>query len=326
MPRQTIGTGTTANDGTGDTLRQAGTKINANFVELYNILGGDSGAVGSITAITDSGATIFGSSKFTRISAKNPASDLRMEFPDSSGSIVIDSAIQTLTHKTISVDSVSGNIVSGLQNNSFVMTDSNGRITPQLTAKAIPTGVIIGDSDTQTLFSKTLDSATINNPRIVSRIYDANGADLVGITATGSSVNHIVVANAATGNNPSISATGTDTNVNMSLSGKADGSVVLAKAALGSSEMTANGDASTTASYIIANKGSTLNIGLPVGTIAGEQKFFTNKGSGSAVITPASFAQGTSVTLVTNGACQFIFDGTNWFLSGFGRSADVTIA
>lgn len=38
MARQTINTGTTANDGTGDALRVAGTKINNNFVELYSVI------------------------------------------------------------------------------------------------------------------------------------------------------------------------------------------------------------------------------------------------------------------------------------------------
>ena len=40
MAQQTISLGTTANDGTGDTLRDAGGKINANFSELYASLGG----------------------------------------------------------------------------------------------------------------------------------------------------------------------------------------------------------------------------------------------------------------------------------------------
>lgn len=35
MAQQTIGIGTVANDGTGDTLRDAGDKINDNFTELY---------------------------------------------------------------------------------------------------------------------------------------------------------------------------------------------------------------------------------------------------------------------------------------------------
>lgn len=36
MAKQTISLGSSANDGTGDTLRDAGTKINANFTELYD--------------------------------------------------------------------------------------------------------------------------------------------------------------------------------------------------------------------------------------------------------------------------------------------------
>tara|TARA_R110000782_G_scaffold20490_9_gene55382 strand:- start:1062 stop:1256 length:195 start_codon:yes stop_codon:yes gene_type:complete len=36
MAKQTISIGSAANDGTGDTLRSAGSKINANFTELYD--------------------------------------------------------------------------------------------------------------------------------------------------------------------------------------------------------------------------------------------------------------------------------------------------
>ena len=35
MAQQSISLGTSANDGTGDTLRDAGQKINDNFTELY---------------------------------------------------------------------------------------------------------------------------------------------------------------------------------------------------------------------------------------------------------------------------------------------------
>ena len=48
MARQTVNTGSAANDNTGDTMRTAGTKINANFSEIYTILGGD-----SVTATTN---------------------------------------------------------------------------------------------------------------------------------------------------------------------------------------------------------------------------------------------------------------------------------
>ena len=39
MALQSLGLGTLANDGTGDTLRSGGTKINANFTEIYTTLG-----------------------------------------------------------------------------------------------------------------------------------------------------------------------------------------------------------------------------------------------------------------------------------------------
>jgi len=41
MAKQTLDIGTNANDGTGDTLRSGGQKINDNFNELYSTLGGD---------------------------------------------------------------------------------------------------------------------------------------------------------------------------------------------------------------------------------------------------------------------------------------------
>ena len=41
MSKQTINIGTTANDGTGDTLRDAMGITNDNFTELYNIGVGD---------------------------------------------------------------------------------------------------------------------------------------------------------------------------------------------------------------------------------------------------------------------------------------------
>lgn len=49
MAKQTINVGSTANDGTGDKLRDAFVKVNANFTELYT---DDAGDVNSVTAGT----------------------------------------------------------------------------------------------------------------------------------------------------------------------------------------------------------------------------------------------------------------------------------
>lgn len=50
MAKQTLDIGTNANDGTGDTLRSGGDKINDNFNELYSTLGGNSIASNGINA------------------------------------------------------------------------------------------------------------------------------------------------------------------------------------------------------------------------------------------------------------------------------------
>jgi hypothetical protein len=52
MAKSTINLGTTPNDRTGDTLRDAGTKVNSNFSELYTALG-----TGTALSIAVSGAT-----------------------------------------------------------------------------------------------------------------------------------------------------------------------------------------------------------------------------------------------------------------------------
>ena len=39
MAKQTVGIGTSANDGTGDSIRSGGDKINDNFTDVYNALG-----------------------------------------------------------------------------------------------------------------------------------------------------------------------------------------------------------------------------------------------------------------------------------------------
>lgn len=41
MAKQTILVGTTANDGSGSTIRAGGQIVNANFTEVYNFLGGN---------------------------------------------------------------------------------------------------------------------------------------------------------------------------------------------------------------------------------------------------------------------------------------------
>jgi hypothetical protein len=108
MARQNISTGSAANDGTGDTLRSAGQKINQNFAELYAFLGGgDSSALSDGVTFEDSAVVYAGNTNSTRLVAKDPAADRVVQIPDVNGVITINTATQTLTNKTLTAPIVS---------------------------------------------------------------------------------------------------------------------------------------------------------------------------------------------------------------------------
>ena len=71
----------------------------------------------------------------------------------------------------------------------------------------------------------TLTNKTLTSPKVGTDISDTNGNELIKVTATASAVNEITVANAATGNAPSITATGGDTNIDLNVGAKGTGAV-----------------------------------------------------------------------------------------------------
>ena len=71
--------------------------------------------------------------------------------------------------------------------------------------------------------TETLTNKTLTSPKIGTNIQDTNGNELVTLTATSSAVNEVTYANAATGNNPSITASGDDTNIGIDLKTKGSG-------------------------------------------------------------------------------------------------------
>jgi hypothetical protein len=72
--------------------------------------------------------------------------------------------------------------------------------------------------------TQTLTNKTLTSPKIGTAILDTNGNELVNLTATGSAVNEITLANAATGNAPTITASG-ETNVSLNLVPKGTGTL-----------------------------------------------------------------------------------------------------
>ena len=190
MSRQNINIGALANDTTGDTLRQAGNKINSNFAELYTSLYGDS--VTAISTLTlGNNAIIFEGSAAdsweTTLTVINPTADRTIKLPDYTGSIVIDSATQTLLNKTLKTPSFTvPKIKDADSSHSYTIVPANLAANRNLN---LP---LLTDSDsivvlnlTQTLTNKTLTSPILTTPRIDSTIQDSNGNPMLGHTATG---------------------------------------------------------------------------------------------------------------------------------------------
>ena len=102
MARQNLNLGTIANDGKGDTLRDAGQKINQNFQELYQSLFGDSIAGNSTLVFGNNIITFEGSAVYnyeTGLTITNPTADRTITLPDATGIVILDTATQTLTNK-----------------------------------------------------------------------------------------------------------------------------------------------------------------------------------------------------------------------------------
>ena len=86
-----------------------------------------------------------------------------------------------------------------------------------------PDILTLPNGNVTTAGTQTLTNKTLTSPKIGTSILDTNGLQLALLTATSSAVNEITLANAATGNNPTISATGDDSNIGISFATKGTG-------------------------------------------------------------------------------------------------------
>lgn len=328
MARQIINTGTIANDGTGDTLRQAGRKINDNFGELFRVLGGDSANVNTTIHLSDSALTFPEANGVTKLKAADIGQSITITLPDSSGTLITDNKAQTLTNKTL--DSAELKLPS--------IKDADSSHNYRIVAGALTADVeltipdLSGDDTlallaaTQTFTNKTidqgtLDSATLNAPAVSNYILDGNGAHHLGIEKTASAVNYININNNSTTNNPKIAAVteapSTDSDVTLEISGRNRGTVHITKPSFNATVVSVNNAFIENTTHVICNKASALALALGNGTSIGEVKYFTNRGTGNATITPTNLAgSNTTITIQQWESVQCIWDGNNWFVTG----------
>ena len=322
MSKQTLNKGTAANDGTGDTLRQGAQKINENFTELYNIIGGTSLGSGITLDSSSKGIIFEGSSADsheTTLIPVNPTQDNNVYIPDDGGTLILDSCQQTLTNKTLTSP-----VLTTPQINDTSSDHQYIVAVSELAAdRNVTLPLLAGDdtftfnAHTQTLSNKTLVDPIANNLKIGgisggAILFDSNSNEHLTFSTTTGAVNQVKFSNAATGNPPEIASEG-ETNVPLNLSGKGTGNVqVNTGVAFLSHEVSTSAACSLVKTTTIFNAGGTITPTLANGSVAGQTKIFTNKNSGNAILTPASFAGGTSITLGANEGCVLVWDGTNW--------------
>lgn len=153
--RQILLNGTTANDGTGDTLRAAADKINGNFETLYRVLGDSDAATGKFHLDSD-GHIIFGDSDVgsyttTLVGDVATSSNKTITLPDATGTVVLKTTTDTLTNKTLTTPKVG------------MIHDSNGNQVLELNGITSSTHFLClssGDSATAVKFSVDSDTAS----------------------------------------------------------------------------------------------------------------------------------------------------------------------
>jgi hypothetical protein len=219
---------------TGENAGTWGTKTNANLSLVEQLTGGvNSQAVtdsGTPTALTIADGALTGTAQHRVIELTGSITGARIvTFP------LLTENFYFIKNGTSGAYTVQIKAASGSGATvTFGATDKGYKII-YLDGVATNTGVIevpLGDANEVTLTgTQTLTNKTLTAPKIGTSILDTSGNELLLLTATGSAVNELTLANASTGNGPILSATG-ETNVDINLNPKGTGVLKSATAAV----------------------------------------------------------------------------------------------
>jgi hypothetical protein len=154
MPRNILNTGTVANDGTGDSLRDAITKINANFAELYNFIGGQAdGAFLSPGLRFDSDNIIFADGGLFEISLGSGtlSANRTVSLPNANGTLLVNAANQEIVSPLITGALLDSNANELLSFTSVVSATNNLNLSNSATDVTLST--VGDDSDISMVLS-----------------------------------------------------------------------------------------------------------------------------------------------------------------------------
>ena len=331
MAKQILNKGSSANDGNGDTLRQGAQKINENFTELYTILGGDS--LTNAVRFNATGVEFEGSGNDdaheTTLTVVTPTADRTITLPNATGTVVLHDATQTLTNKTLTSPILTNAVLNPTATTAgkieFLEGTNNGTnkatlIGPASTADVtitLPatTDTLVARTTTDTLTNKTLTTPVMSSPDISTSINDGNGNTILTIPVlSGTIVNNLKITSTIATDNPILESTGS-TNVGLNIAGKGTGLVTIASGfAFESVTQGADGEVSLVKTTTVFDLGSPLAATLANGTVRGQIKILTNKGSGVATTTQdgSNFGFGASIALAQHKTATLLWDGNHW--------------
>ena len=271
---------------TGENAGTWGTKTNANLSLIEQLTGGVlqvsiAGGAGT-TALTIADGALTGTAQQRIIELTGSISGNRIvTFP------LLTETFYIIKNGTAGSHTVQLKAASGSGATVTFATGDKGYKLIYLDGVATNTGLFeapLGEANEVTLTgTETLTNKTLTSPVIGTKIADTNGNELLLLTATGSAVNEFTLANASTGNGPTLSATG-ETNVGINIKPKGTGEVVIG-----------TGGAAATLTSSGAND-LTLD---------------TNSGTNSGVISIVDGAGG-NITITPNGSGKIVLDGISF--------------
>ena len=135
------------------------------------------------------------------------------------------SGAYTVQFKYVSGSGDSFTFTSTDKGDQLIFASANDGTNPDIITLAF------GDGDVTLTGTQTLTNKTLTSPKIGTSILDTNGNQLALLTATSSAVNEFTIANAATGNDPTLSATGDDSNIDIAIKPKGSGETVIGSGA-----------------------------------------------------------------------------------------------
>jgi len=195
-------------------------------------------------------------------------------------------------------------ISPGRSSNEFNTVSDNAITTAKIQANAVTVAKLASTLDISSNTVTLPTGQTLTSPKIATALTDTSGNELIKVTATGSAINELTLANAAASGNPTISATGGDTNIGISILPKGSGKITLDNLILPAADGTADQILTTNGSgqlSFVDNSGGTSWVAVKTSdftAVAGEGYFVNTTGGAVAVTLPASPSLGDEVTVV----------------------------